>query len=144
MSVLTLAGRLEAIGLDAHGNTVASDVVQQTGAAAGIQLSVDYNADGLLADGQDVFLAKVGIVPGLPHVMLIESRQAPHFEPGVTHVVAPSRCKVGIFDAHGRLAWPGSDHLIHFNVTGGTIVGVCNGDPTNKRAPFPYYPTHSS
>ena len=92
MLVLTLAGRLEAIGLDAHGNTVASDVVQQTGAAAGIQLSVDYNADGLLADGQDVFLAKVGIVPGLPHVMPIELRQAPHFEPHFEPGVTQCRC----------------------------------------------------
>ena len=53
---------MQVVCRDEDKKTVASDKVQTAGAPAGIQLDVDYNMDGLLGDGSDVFLARVTVV----------------------------------------------------------------------------------
>jgi hypothetical protein len=87
---------------DRHGRAVASDKVQTAGPPAGIQLSVDYNGDGLRGDGTDVFIARVTVVDvrGVP----VPQGPVPH----------------------------GPRQHVSFSVSGGSVYGVCNGDPTTK------------
>jgi beta-galactosidase len=96
-------GTLEAICRDEHKVTVASDKIQTAGAPAGIRLDVDYNNDGLRGDGTDVFLARVTVVDA--NGVMVPEGPVPH----------------------------GPRQHVNFEVTGGSVYGVCNGDPTTKR-----------
>eukprot|EP01051_Picozoa_sp_SAG22_P006127 SAG22_NODE_390_length_11235_cov_26.293732_7_plen_771_part_00 len=96
-------GTLEAVCRDENKETVASDKIQTAGAPAGIHLDVDYNKDGLLGDGTDVFLARVTVVDA--NGVMVPEGPVPH----------------------------GPRQHVNFEVDGGSVYGVCNGDPTTKR-----------
>lgn len=63
VNVSFAAGELKATGYAKDGKTVvASDSHQTATAAVGMNLTVDFNADDLRADGADVFMARVAVV----------------------------------------------------------------------------------
>lgn len=110
-SLVWKPGELVAEGLDAAGQIIVTDSVTTATQATSLKLTIDYNKDGLLGNGQDVFLARVAIVDA-------KGRLVPDASNNVT------------FKVTGAEMEPEEQALAAAR-RGPAIYGVANGDPSS-------------
>ena len=97
--------------MNAAGRIIVTDSVTTATQAASLKLTVDYNKDGLLGNGHDVFLARVAIVDA-------KGRLVPDANNNVTFKIIGTEVG-GVVEPEERAAGAAR------------IYGVSNGDPTS-------------